>query len=249
MDLDKQDAELKQLCAHKLAKATKDDDVVERFKLHCLKSRGCAGIKSFGSVFRMMDDSADRRLDFREFIDGCRGRGIHKMTDQELKEVFATFDKDGSGTIDFEEFLRAIRPKMNDFRTKIVNNVFDMVSGGGMKKRAAEEYGAREGTEASKFDSDHVISLDDLTAFYKCDKHPKYLNGEMSKKDVLLQFIRCFEADTSVDGVVTRDEFLDYYAGVSASIDEDNYFALMMHNSWAPQAGNANYKKGDGFQL
>jgi Ca2+-binding EF-hand superfamily protein len=57
----------------------------------------------------MMDDSRDRRLDIHEFINGCRGRGIHKMTDAELKEVFSRFDKDGGGTIDFEEFLRAIR--------------------------------------------------------------------------------------------------------------------------------------------
>lgn len=249
MDLDKHDAELKQLCAQKLAKSSKDDDVVERFKLHCLKSRGCAGIKSIGSVFRMFDDSSDRKLDAREFIDGCRGRGIFKMTDQELKEVFSTFDKDGSGGIDFEEFLKAIRPKMNDFRSRIVNNVFDMVASGGMKKRAADEYGARDGTEASQFDSDNIITVDDLMAFYKCEKHPKYQNGEMSKKDVLMQFINNFEADNCRDGMVTRDEFTDYYSGVSASIDEDNYFSLMMTNSWGTGSGNANYKKGETFKL
>jgi len=248
MDLDKQDRELKQLCAQKLAKSTKDDDVVERFKLHCLKSRGCAGIKSFGSVFRMMDDSRDRKLDITEFLDGCRGRGIHKMTDAELKEVFSKFDKDGSGSIDFEEFLRAIRPRMNDARTRLVDNVFDMVSSGGMKKRAMVEYAAKEGTDASKFDNDHVITVEDLMAFYKCDKHPKYLNGEMSKKDVLMQFLNNFEADSSRDGVVTRDEFVDYYSGVSASIDDDNYFSLMMTNSWGAGSGKSNYQQGESFQ-
>lgn len=39
--------------------------------------------------------------------------------------------------------------------------------------------------------------------------------------------------DTQVaDGIVTFNEFLDYFADVSASIDSDEYFAAMMKSSW-----------------
>ena len=31
---------------------------------------------------------------------------------------------------------------------------------------------------------------------------------------------------------VTKDEFENYYAGVSASIDEDIYFDLVMRTAW-----------------
>jgi len=34
------------------------------------------------------------------------------------------------------------------------------------------------------------------------------------------------------DGIVTMAEFLDYYEGVSSSIDRDDYFELMMKRAW-----------------
>lgn len=34
------------------------------------------------------------------------------------------------------------------------------------------------------------------------------------------------------DGQITLEEFVEYYTNISASIDLDEYFALMMNNSW-----------------
>jgi len=31
---------------------------------------------------------------------------------------------------------------------------------------------------------------------------------------------------------VTKEEFINYYSGVSASIDDDQYFVVMMKNAW-----------------
>lgn len=38
--------------------------------------------------------------------------------------------------------------------------------------------------------------------------------------------------NNSPDHVVTKEEFEEYYNNVSASIDRDDYFALMMNNAW-----------------
>lgn len=47
------------------------------------------------------------------------------------------------------------------------------------------------------------------------------------------------------DGRVTLDEFIEYYTNISASIDNDEYFALMMNNSWNLSGDSNTYKKFD----
>jgi hypothetical protein len=54
----------------------------------------------------------------------------------------------------------------------------------------------------------------------------------------LKEFLETFESHYNVmhgarkDGVITPDEFLEYYANVSCNIDNDAYFELMMSNAW-----------------
>merc|ERR1719272_2015992 len=47
------------------------------------------------------------------------------------------------------------------------------------------------------------------------------------------------------DHVVTKDEWAEYYNNVSASIDRDDYFAVMMNNAWNLD-GTRTKKKGWG---
>lgn len=63
----------------------------------------------------------------------------------------------------------------------------------------------------------------------------------MSKKDIVEDFMKQWDT-LKKDGKVTFDEFLDYYRDVSASIDEDDYFELMIRNAWHLAGGKGNYE-------
>lgn len=62
-------------------------------------------------MFRVIDDDGNRKLDFNEFKKGLSDYGVN-ITNDEAKTIFASLDRDSSGTIDFDEFLISLRVKI-----------------------------------------------------------------------------------------------------------------------------------------
>ena len=78
---------------------------------------------------------------------------------------------------------------------------------------------------------DSSVRLDDIGKLYDTSQHPDVIQGKKTPEQVYSDFLS--QWDTQVkDGIVTFEEFCDYYADVSASIDRDDYFAQMMKSAW-----------------
>lgn len=73
-----------------------------------LKARGAKGIIGLSRKFRIMDDDNSKSLSMSEFKKGVRECSLN-LTELQLQELFATFDKDRNGAIDYDEFLEGVR--------------------------------------------------------------------------------------------------------------------------------------------
>ena len=130
------------------------------------------------------------------------------VDDKELKMLFDVFDRDKNGTLDYDEFVRGVRGPMNAFRQSLVVQAFGKLD----------------------MDKSGVIDIDDIRDVYNAKQHPDVKSGKKTEEEVLLEFLDTFEMHHNVvgntvgDHVITKEEFMEYYNNVSASIDNDQYF-------------------------
>lgn len=66
----------------------------------------------------------------------------------------------------------------------------------------------------------------------RAKRHPKYQDGEWNEMEVVENLLTAFKQPQSKRGVVTLQEFKDYYAAVSASVQDDVYFETHLKVCW-----------------
>merc|ERR1711937_98429 len=181
-----------------------------------LRAGGFPTMKAMGSQFRIIDRDRSGKLNKEEWniaLDCLFKAYKCTFTVTEKNELFAFLDKGGGDGVDYDEYIRAVRGDMNDFRVGWVNKAFDI-----MDK-----------------DGSGVIDMNDLTQAYDVSQNPAVQSGKQTPTEAYQVFLNNF--DKSHDGKVTRDEFIENYNWVSASIDNDDYFELMIRNAWHISGG------------
>ncbi|XP_067678424.1 calcyphosin-like protein [Haliotis asinina] len=202
------DASMKQKCQQEIANSSSKSPI-ERFRYRLFLHSGAKGIKSIGRMFKILDDDGNRRLSKEEFMKGITERRVNLKPD-EFEALFAEIDKDGTGYIEYEEFLKALRGPMSPCRLRLVEQAFNKLDKTG----------------------DGIVTGDDLEGVYNYQHHPKFVSGEWTGKQCKRAFLDSFDIKDHEDGQVTKEEFINYYHGVSISIDQDPYFDLMMRTAW-----------------
>ena len=191
-----------------------------------LVARGIKGVCSIAKYFRIVDENNTQTIDFEEFKKCCQQFQFN-LNENEIKIAFTSFDRDNTGEIDYDEFLRTIRGDMNDFRKNLVNQVFNILD----------------------INGNGEISFDELQTKYSANNHPEVLSGKKTENEVLKEFMDTFQdtynylCGTETDNIITLEEFMEYYENISMTIDDDEYFEVMLTNAWNLNNQN-NYKKG-----
>jgi len=210
----------------------KEGQVLEHIQQK-IKARGARGLSGIQRKFKIADDNRSGALDKQEFKKAMHDFRVG-LNDQQVGVAFGIFDRDGQGEISYDEFLRTIVGEMNQRRVAVAKKAFKI-----MDK-----------------DGSGILDLNDIRQNYNAKQHPDVKSGKKTEDEILGEFLDTFEdhfcdmkgqADAR-DGKVNMNEWLEYYNNVSMSIDNDEYFDLMMNNAWNLD-GKRVTKKGWGGEV
>ncbi|XP_012526756.1 calcyphosin-like protein isoform X2 [Monomorium pharaonis] len=158
----------------------------------------------------------------------CLARGANGILG--LGRVFRRIDEDGNNKLSFEEVKRSLEESELELSEDEINEIFKKFDVNDDGSISVDEF--LVGIRKLDKTGDGQITIDDLRGVYNVKYHPRYISGEESEEDILNKFLSNFEQGGNVDGVVTEEEFINYYSAISASIDNDAYFDLMMRNAY-----------------
>lgn len=185
------------------------EEVNNKF-LDIVFKRSGGGILGLARNFKIIDKDGSGQLSEAEF-----GLAMKKfrtgLNKEETAILFRFYDKDNSGSLAFDEFLKGLRGRMSPQRRELTEQAFDEMD----------------------VDGSGEIDFNDLKDKYDTSQHPKVVAGEMTHEEAINEFIKVFEGDEG-DGnsVVSKQEWMDYHSGISASIDEDDAYGIMMAANW-----------------
>jgi Ca2+-binding EF-hand superfamily protein len=183
--------------------------------------RGYSGIMSMRRTFMIIDENSSKKLTFDEF-DQIFKKYRFNLSDEEINNLFNYFDKEGSGFINYEEFRDAVCDNLNEFRKDVLKQVF------------------------AKLDEDEkgYITVGKIRHEYNPAEHPLVRQGKRTEDEILAEFLDVLEYhfnlliekeddNTDVNTVkVDFDDFCDFYKNISACIEDDKYFEIMVMSEW-----------------
>ena len=188
--------------------------IIDRLKRELRARGGGTGFIGLQRKFRIMDDDGSKALSLAEFKKAMKEMNMN-LSDSELRMLFDHFDQDSSGSIDFEEFIQGVRDPLTPRRLNLVRAAF------------------------AKLDKDGngIVSGEEIASLYDATRHPEVISGRLTANEVLNQFLDTFDVGGVKDGMVTQQEFINYYTNLGANIDNEDYFELMIRNAWHISGG------------
>lgn len=129
----------------------------------------------------------------------------------DLQALVKYYDANEDGQIDLEEFLRGLRDPLTERREAMVWRAFQLMDRDGSGK----------------------IEAKDVQHLYDVSQHREFIEGTKSKLEILEDFLNSFDGvKGNNDGIITKEEWHEYYTDLSVSIPSDDYFVQMMESTW-----------------
>jgi hypothetical protein len=186
-------------------------DVLLQEMLLDVKSRGVDGFWNLRAYFLSLGNFD--KIDREDLKEAMKTWGF-TLESRYFDPVIDLIDTNRSSLIDWREFVRLIRGPMPSARAQIV----------------AEVFGALDGSNPEN-PPGHV-SVDDLAYYFNGTDHPLVALGGVSEKDALAHMLQSISTRGRTPQLINYALFSDYYADLSACVDDNAYFEQIVRSSW-----------------
>jgi len=120
-------------------------------------------VRGLSKIFKAMDSSGNNKLECEEFRNGLGEFGID-ITPEDAQALMKRLDSNHDGSVDFQEFLRALKGDLNAARLDVIKRAYAKLDANG----------------------DGTVKLDDIAQLYDASKHPAVHAGSLSERAVFM---------------------------------------------------------------
>mmetsp|Transcript_448 Transcript_448/g.849 ORF Transcript_448/g.849 Transcript_448/m.849 type:complete len:513 (+) Transcript_448:105-1643(+) len=183
---------------------------------HSVRAFGMLGVVELRKAFLDIDRGvkgapSTGRIDIEDVKFIFAQRGI-VVQDGYYDPIFKSLDVRKDGMIDYRDLLDLIRGSLPSQRQEIIENIY----------RDIDEEGSEK------------VPLDTLSRLYRCSEYPPVKSGLYSEKQMKDDYFTGVIATRVVrkQEVVTLDAFVDYFADISAAVEDDTYFEDILNSTF-----------------
>ena len=188
------------------------------------------GMKSIFIIQRMLyiyDKNQSGEIPFNKLCDIFEIYNIN-IEREEIFEFFEFLDKEHKGVIKYNDLIMILINDINQNRKILIQNLFD-------KLRKGKEY----------------ILLNDLKKYFNPDRHPDAIEHIKSRDEIAFDFFDSLEVfkeyninlknEAIINGIMTYNDFENYFKEISVSIIEDKIFDYIINFCWEVDGRYYNY--------
>lgn len=82
-------------------------------------------------------------------------------------------------------------------------------------------------------DGSGVLNVKDIINIYDVTKNKEFIEKKKTREQILSEFLNNFEGvKGNRDGIISKQEWDDYYTDLATSTPSDEYFVAMMESVW-----------------
>ena len=195
------------------------------------------GMKSIFIIQRMLyiyDKNQSGEIPFNKLCDIFEIYNIN-IEREEIFEFFEFLDKEHKGVIKYNDLIMILINDINQNRKILIQNLFD-------KLRKGKEY----------------ILLNDLKKYFNPDRHPDAIEHIKSRDEIAFDFFDSLEVfkeyninlknEAIINGIMTYNDFENYFKEISVSIIEDKIFDYIINFCWEVDDKLYNNGNKNGYQ-